>query len=91
MNLNHYLEYVISLTNNGTSGVLELYVPEASSFDLYFLPTSEDYKFEVVVYAYLYNIETSKYGYELYNELNGGYAHTNAGKYLVQNRTKEVA
>lgn len=83
--------YVISLTNNGTSGVLELYVPEASSFDLYFLPTSEDYKFEVVVYAYLYNTETSKYGYELYNELNGGYAHTNAGKYLVPNRTKEVA
>ena len=83
--------YVISLTNNGTSGVLELYVPEASSFDLNFLPTGTDYKFEVVVYAYLYNEDTSKYGYELYDETNGGYAHTNAGKYLVPNRTKEVA
>lgn len=83
--------YVISLTNNGTSGVLELYVPEASSFDLNFLPTSESYKFEVIVYAYLYNEETSKYGYELYDETNGGYVHDNAGKYLVRNRTKGVA
>ena len=80
--------YVISLTNNGNSGILELYVPEASTFDLNFLATSENYKFEVVVYAYLNNTETGKSGSELYDDTNGGYAHTSNGKYLVTNRSK---
>ena len=80
--------YVISLTNNGNSGILELYVPESAGFDLTFLPTGGNYKFEVVVYAYLYDESTSKYGYELYDSTNGGYDHSNNGKYVVPNRNK---
>lgn len=78
--------YIIDLYTNGKSGgYITLYVPQSSSFDLYFLRTSDTYKFEVVVYTYMYNKTAKTYEYQLYDTNAGGYDHT-SGKYLVENR-----
>ena len=83
--------YIISVNNTSTGGTIEMYVPEASSFDINFLQIdlSKTYSFKVKVEAYLYNKTSREYYFKEYSISLGGYDHSNGGYYVIENR--EVA
>lgn len=83
--------YIISVNNTSTGGTIEMYVPEASSFDINFLQIdlSKTYSFKVKVEAYLYNKTSKEYYFKEYSISLGGYDHSNGGYYVIENR--EVA
>lgn len=59
-----------AVTYNDNTGTLRMYVPQASEFELYFLPITEQYSVKV-------NIQVSlEIGYTLYDDLIAGYTHT---------------
>ena len=79
--------YLIDMKfNSSSNGEIVLYVPQASSFDINFLKTSSDYKFEVKVEAYIYNKTSDTYSYVLYDTALGGYEHNASSKYEVAKR-----
>ncbi len=83
--------YIVSVNNTSTGGTIEMYVPEASSFDINFLQIdlSKTYSFKVKVEVYLYNKTSGEYYFKEYNISLGGYDHSNGGYYVIKNR--EVA
>ena len=89
-------------TLNGNSGTIELLIPQGSSFKLQFYPTStSNYsvtaKVEIVDAVLNSDSSITVGGYNVYNELYGGYSSTKeigqngapANEILVLNKTEE--
>lgn len=60
-----------AVTYNGNTGTLRMYVPQASEFELYFLPIAEQYSVKVNI-----KVSLEEKGYTLYDDLIAGYTHT---------------
>lgn len=76
--------YVIDVSSNGKSGgELVLYVPQASSFDINFIISGQNYSIDVFVEAYIYYKTSDTYKYMVYNTDLGGYNHSSTSLYNV--------
>lgn len=65
------------VVNGNHQGELIIYVPQGSDIFFHFLKSADSGSVDVKIEAYIYNDKVGNYDYMLYNELLGGYAHTN--------------